>query len=65
MGVNDSHPRYDLCRDCRCDRYGCVAYREGRDDGYDDGHDDGRKEGYDDGFSEGLAACQATHSRGE
>jgi len=53
MGVDDAHPRYDRCRDRDCDRYGCVAYREG----YRDGHDDG--------FDEGLAACQATHSRGE
>ena len=49
MGVSDSHPRYDLCRDPGCERYGCVAYREGREDGYQDGYDDG------------LADCQRTH----
>jgi hypothetical protein len=49
MGVNDSHPRYDLCRDRDCDRYGCIAYHEGREDGYQDGYEDG------------LAACQRTH----
>ncbi len=63
MGVSDGHPRHDLCRDRDCDRYGCVAYREGRDDGYQDGFDDGYREGYDVGFRDGIAACPRTHSK--
>jgi len=52
-------PRYDRCRARDCDRYGCIAYREGREDGYQDGYDDGAREGYEDG----LAACQRTHRK--
>ena len=55
MRAGDAHPRYDLCRDRSCERYGCVAYREGHADGYQDG--------YDDGFPDGVAACPRPHAK--
>jgi hypothetical protein len=47
------HPRPSACRDSDCKRAGCVAYR--------DGHDDGWRDGYDDGFPDGVMACPLGH----
>jgi hypothetical protein len=48
------HPKPSVCRDGDCKRTGCVAYREGREDGFQDG--------YDEGFAEGIAACPREHA---
>jgi hypothetical protein len=47
------HPRPSACRDEDCKRTGCVAYRDGREDGYHDG--------YDVGFPDGVMACPLGH----
>lgn len=47
------HPRFSACRDAECKRAGCVAYKEGREDGFQDG--------YDEGFPDGIAACPRDH----
>jgi flagellar biosynthesis/type III secretory pathway protein FliH len=54
MGSDDKHPRPERCRDRGCDRYGCLLYRTGREDGYRDGHDDGERQGYADGERDGY-----------
>ena len=43
------HPRPSACQDGDCKRAGCVAYREGREDGYERG------------FPDGVAACPLGH----
>lgn len=44
--------RYETCRDQDCERIGCQAFRQGRDEGYRDGYADGWSEGYAAGRSE-------------
>lgn len=56
-----------LCQDAECQRYGCLKYREGWEDGYAEGfrhgylkgyrigHADGYREGYDAGFAAASA----------
>lgn len=71
MGSSDSHPKPERCRDRGCERYGCLLYRRGHEDGYAEGHDDGWREGYragyrdgeHDGYREGLDACARTHKK--
>jgi hypothetical protein len=47
--ADDPHP-YVTCSDRACDRYGCIAYRDGREDAYQDGYDDGARDGYEAGL---------------
>jgi hypothetical protein len=53
---NGQHP-YHLCRDPDCERYACVAWKQG----YADGFADGFADGYGAGFAAGLASCPGPH----
>lgn len=55
------HPRPAACRDGDCKRTGCVAYREGREDGYRDGFEDGYDGGYSEGYIAGVQGCPRGH----
>jgi hypothetical protein len=49
----EQHP-YESCRDGKCKRPMCVAYRTG--------WHEGEASGFDSGFQAGLAACPGPHS---
>jgi hypothetical protein len=63
----DGRHDYQRCTDENCPRFGCQAYKEGRELGEvlgrARGEAKGFEAGYKQGFAEGTGACPRPHGR--